>query len=146
MKVFIASFENEGPAESLRNRLSGDGIHARLVDDSALQSLLFWTKPAATKRVYVDPADFDRARGLVEEWDKAGQLPTGVIRCPECRSLRVDFPQYTRKFLTPLVVELLVSLGLAEKDYYCRDCHYTWPKKFKPKPELDPLGFPKRGP
>jgi hypothetical protein len=37
----------------------------------------------------------------------------------------------------------LISLGFGEKDYYCRDCHYTWPRKIKPEPELDELGFPK---
>jgi DNA-directed RNA polymerase subunit RPC12/RpoP len=67
-----------------------------------------------------------------------------AIRCPECGSPRVEYPQFTRKFLTPLLVELLISLGAGEKDYYCMDCHYTWPKTVKHEPELDVLGFPKK--
>jgi hypothetical protein len=37
--------------------------------------------------------------------------------------------------------ELMISLGLAEKDLYCSECHYTWPRREKAKPALDPLGW-----
>jgi len=52
-----------------------------------------------------------------------------AIRCPECQSLRVDYPQYARhSLLTNLALGFLGQLGLVEKDYYCENCHFTWPK------------------
>jgi hypothetical protein len=41
------------------------------------------------------------------------------------------------------LIELLISMGFAEKNFYCKDCHYTWPPKPKRKPERDLLGWPK---
>jgi len=144
MNMLIASFANREPARTLKSRLESAGISARVADDSLLQSLVFWTKPFATMKVLVNEDAFDRARHLIEEWDKREHILEGAIRCPECGSPRVEYPQYTRKFATPLLIELLISLGLAEKDFYCTECHYTWPRKAKPEPELDPLGWPKR--
>jgi transposase-like protein len=65
----------------------------------------------------------------MDEWDKREQVLREAIRCPECNSPRVEYPQYTRKFITPLLIELLISLGIGEKTYYCTDCQYTWRKK-----------------
>jgi hypothetical protein len=42
----------------------------------------------------------------------------------------VEYPQYARhSLLTNLAMGLLAEVGLVEKDYYCEDCHYTWPKQ-----------------
>ena len=51
-----------------------------------------------------------------------------VYSCPECGSFGVEYPQYTRKFFTPLLIEWMSNFGLFEKAFYCRKCHYTWPK------------------
>jgi hypothetical protein len=31
--------------------------------------------------------------------------------------------------LTNMAAGLVAELGLVEKDYYCEQCHYTWPKE-----------------
>src|SRR5260370_713983 len=67
-------------------------------------------------------------------------------RCPECKSLHVDYPQFTRKFFIPnLAMGFLAALGAVEKDYYCQDCHYIWPKEgTKPsalRPHMAPYYF-----
>ena len=54
----------------------------------------------------------------------------GAIRCPECHSFRIDFPQYTHKAALPnLLVGLLANIGAMHKEFYCHDCHFTWPKE-----------------
>jgi hypothetical protein len=81
------------------------------------------------------------AQQLVIAWDQA---LNAAIRCPECKSLLVDYPQVTRKFFfTNLAIGLFAELGLVEKDYYCEACHYMWPKPRVIHPpqdhaELDP--------
>lgn len=140
--INVATFDRIEPAESLKQRLEQAGIHAIVHDETRLQRFGFLTKPAATKRVEVDQADFDRARQQLSEWDKIDGVLREAIRCPQCNSPRVEFPQYTRKFITPWLVEIFISLGLFPKEYYCEDCQYTWPKDPEPKPELDELGWP----
>src|SRR5205807_2689134 len=87
-------------------------------------------KPATGVRLEVPAEQFERAYNLLLEWDaKAGGL-RNAIRCPECKSIRVDYPQFTRKsFLPNLVMGFFAALGLVQKEYYCEDCHYTWPKE-----------------
>jgi hypothetical protein len=138
----VATFEKLEPADTLKNRLEQAGVHAVVHDESWLQRYVFWTQPAATKKVEVDQDDFLKARHFVEEWDKADGLLREAIHCPECHSSRSEYPQYTRRFFTPIVVELFASLGLFPKEYYCPDCQYTWPKTPEAKPELDELGWP----
>ena len=142
MKNLVASFNHDSPARLLRDRFEQAGIAAKLKDDFFLQRFIFFVKPAATKKVYVDINQFDRARGLLHDWDRQEHVLDEAVHCPECNSPRVEYPQYTRKFVTPLVIEWLISFG-AEKDYYCMDCHYTWPRQVKSQPELDILGFRK---
>ena len=144
MKNLVATFNEEPPARLLRDRFEQAGIAAKFKDDYFLQRFIFFVKPAGTKKVYVDINEFDRARGLLRDWDREEHVLDHAVRCPECRSARIEYPQYTRKFVTPLVIEWLISFG-AEKDYYCMDCHYTWPKEIKAQPDLDVLGFPKPG-
>jgi hypothetical protein len=100
--------------------------------------------PAATRKVVVDVDDLERASELLDQWDRTDHVLDEAVRCPKCHSARVEYPQFTRKFVTPLVVELFVSLGLFPKQYYCQNCQYTWPKDVKPEPERDVLGWPKK--
>jgi hypothetical protein len=41
----------------------------------------------------------------------------------------VEYPQFTRKsFIPNVLLGFAASIGMLEKDFYCQDCHYTWPK------------------
>src|SRR6266576_6612913 len=52
-----------------------------------------------------------------------------AIRCPECQSVQVHYPQFAHRSLIPnLMMGFLARIGLIEKEYYCENCHYTWPK------------------
>src|SRR5437763_3461106 len=132
----VALFRNRSDAEPLQRRLSEAGIHAG-VHDSALM-----------KGARLDvPADrFERAYQLLLEWDAAEGALRGAIRCPECRSLRVDYPQYSHKSALPnLLVGFLANIGAVDKEFYCQDCHFTWPKEgTKPsrtRPHMAPYYF-----
>ena len=40
---------------------------------------------------------------------------------------------------------MMAAAGVIERDYYCDDCHFTWPEQPpKPEPELDILNWPKK--
>lgn len=125
----VALFSKEADAESARGRLVQAGIPAELHDELKLERLWYVSKELTGVRLEVPAYEFERACRMLTDWDAADGLMSLAVRCPHCKSFRVDFPQFTRKsFLTNLLVGLSAKLGLVEKDYYCEECHYTWPK------------------
>jgi len=141
----VALFSNRSKAEPLQRRLVEKGIQAEIHDELRLEKLWFVSKPSAGARLEVPADQFERGYQLLVEADTEEAL-RDAIRCPECKSLRVDYPQFTRKFLIPnLAMGLMAAIGALEREYYCEDCHYTWPKQgSKPsrlRPHMAPYYF-----
>src|SRR5438552_17189247 len=129
-RVVVAIFTDRAKAEPLQKRLAEAGIQAEIHDELRLEKLWFVSKPATGARLEVPAHQFERAEQLLLDWDAAEGALRDAIRCPECKSLRVDYPQFTRKsMLTNVVMGLAAELHLMEKEYYCQDCHFTWPKE-----------------
>jgi hypothetical protein len=50
-----------------------------------------------------------------------------AIHCPECGSLRISYPQMTRKFLLPTrFLHLGIIFRLIRHQAYCENCHHVW--------------------
>jgi hypothetical protein len=117
-------------AEPLQKRLVEAGIHAEIHDELRLEKLWFVSKPATGIRIEVPANQYERAYELLMDWDRRDGALRDAIRCPECKSLRVEYPQFTRKFLIPnLAMGFLAAIHAVDKEYYCQECHYTWPKQ-----------------
>lgn len=150
----IASFDQPDSARQLCERLEKAGIACEVVDESKLQKYWFLSKPRAAVKLRVEAEDFEKARELLGGSTDAGEdVLHDAVRCPQCGSSRVQYPQFTRKFLTPTFVEIFCLLHLMEREFYCEDCQYTWPDHpvRMPPPwdgtqELDLLGFRKPKP
>jgi len=126
----VALFSNRVKAEPIQQRLSATGITSEIHDELRLEKLWFVPKRGAGSRIEVPGDQFERAEQLLLDWDDTENLMRDAIRCPECRSLRVGYPQFARhSLLTNLVAGLMAELGLVEKQFYCEDCHFTWPKE-----------------
>ena len=139
----VATFNERAPAEALRLQFCKAGVKATLNDESKLERFWFMSEPLAAIHVEVPQPDYLRARQLMSEWEKSSELLKPAVRCPECQSVCVMFPQITRKFFTPALCQLvLTALHITPRQYYCLDCHFTWPKVPRVEPELDVLGFP----
>ncbi len=112
------------------------GIAAELHDYSTIKGA----------RLDVPTETFEPAYALLQKWDAGEGGIHGAIRCPECNSLRVDFPQYTHKSALPnLLIGLLANIGAMQKEFYCHDCHFTWPKEgtrpSRVRPNMAPYYF-----
>jgi hypothetical protein len=141
----VATFNDPEKAAILKERLEKAGILVEMSDESTTRSLMFFSKGLASVRLQVEKADWDRARKMLVEWDAADGALRDALHCPECKSPRVSFPQLTRKFPMPLFVfSVLVKVGLIDPEFYCEDCHFTWPEKEPVKPDLDVLNWPKK--
>ena len=127
-RIRLALFRDRSAADKLRDGLVKAGIRAEVHDDLQLERLWFVSKSAAGARLEVPFQQREQATMLLLEWDVSAGVLREAIRCPECGSLRVDYPQVTRKsLLTNLAIGLLAELRLVERQYYCEECHCMWP-------------------
>jgi len=134
----VATFNGRSQAEPLQKRLVASGIQAE-IHDVPHARLWFVSRPRTGVRLESPASQFERAHQLLLDWHRAEVALREAIRCPECGSLRVDYPQYTEKsLLTNLAMGLAAELRLIAKEYYCQDCHYTWPKEGSKASRLRP--------
>jgi transposase-like protein len=125
--VTIATFNEAAKAKRLRDRLQQAGIKADIHNEEHLQTMAFMSKPQANVKVQVDDNDFERGQKLMVDWETTDpDIAAAVIRCPQCGSSQIEYPQLTRKALTPAVAGILFALRIFPKEFYCEDCHYTW--------------------
>jgi predicted RNA-binding Zn-ribbon protein involved in translation (DUF1610 family) len=125
--VTIATFNEQAKAKHLRERLEKAGVPADIIGEGAMQRVAFMSKPQANVKVKVEESDFEKAQKLMLEWEAADPEIGAAMRCPQCGSAEIEFPQLTRKFLTPALASILFALKVFPKEFYCQSCHYTWP-------------------
>jgi predicted RNA-binding Zn-ribbon protein involved in translation (DUF1610 family) len=125
--VTIATFNEQSKGRHLRDRLQQAGVNADVIGEGHLQRVAFMSKPQANVKVKVDEKDFEKAQSLMVEWEKSDPEIGTALRCPQCGSSEIEYPQLTRKFLTPALASILFALKIFPKEFYCHSCHFTWP-------------------
>jgi hypothetical protein len=133
IKIRVALFRDSAVATPVQQSLLQAGIPAEIRAELGLARLWYVSKRTANVRLDVPADQFERATKFL--MDASQGLLRNAIRCPECSSLRVDYPQYTpRSLFTNLAMGLMVELRLLEREYYCEDCHYMWPNRSAQRP------------
>ena len=142
----IASFNETAPAEVLATRLREAGFAAEVRDESQEQKWkLYNLHPKAHIRVVIEEGRAAEAEAAMRQWHDVDGALAAAIRCPECGSARIEYPQFSRKTIMGAFPAALAAAGVIERDFYCESCHYTWPAEPPAvEPELDPLGWPKK--
>lgn len=127
--IDLASFDDPQAAELCCQHLQAHGVDTHFYDESGLQSVVFLTNPKASLKIQVEEGQYgDAVKQLIEFEKQNPQLASFIYSCPDCGSFAVEYPQFSRKFMTPLLLEWLSNLGLFRKQCYCRKCHSTWPR------------------
>lgn len=124
--VTIATFNEPAKAKRLKDRLQRAGLKADIHNEGHLQAMAFMSKPQANVKVNVDEEDFAAAQNLLVEWETTDPDIGSAIHCQQCGSSRIEYPQLTRKFITPAIASVLFALRVFQKEFYCQDCHFTW--------------------
>jgi hypothetical protein len=128
-RIRVALFPDRSAAATVQERLQHAGIPVNIHEGLGLARLWFVSKSTASVRLEVPAEREDQARQLLLAWDASEGALSRAVRCPECGSLRVDFPQFARRsLLTNLALGLVAELGLVKKEYYCQYCHCLWPR------------------
>lgn len=123
--VTLAVFENMGDGRVLETFFRDKGIEARTYNDKMLQAFLFLCPPRITFRVQIHNDHFQEATRLLDETHPP--ILEKAIHCPSCGSLRVNYPQMTRKFFLPTIaLHLGIIFRIIGHECYCENCHMTW--------------------
>lgn len=130
--VNVAVFEESSDAQVLEALFENKKIQARTYNDRIFRLFLFLRPPRVTFRVQVRHGFFKYAMDLMEAEPRASAVLQKAVHCPDCGSLRVEYPQMTRKFFLPtLMLHLGIIFRVIEHECYCENCHCIWnlPKK-----------------
>ncbi len=138
----VATFNDWDKADALRHRFDGAGIPSQVFDESTTQRIWWFVSPKAHMRVRVEKKNAERAEAVMKEWDATDHVLNGAIRCPECGSSSIEYPQFSRKTLMTVFFAFLTLLRLLPRQYYCQNCHFTWAAEPQgPPPDLDILNW-----
>ncbi|MGH7953294.1 MAG: hypothetical protein ACREFE_15465 [Limisphaerales bacterium] len=125
--VNVAVFEDFNAGQTLQTFLENKGFESRTFHDKLLQLFLFLCPPRATYRVQVRQNAFKSAIDFLAVAPDAPAILQKAIHCPACGSLRVQYPQMTRKFFLPtLLLHLGIIFRVVEHEAYCEYCHHIW--------------------
>jgi len=139
----VATFNDLEKAEAVKIKLEQAGIPARVLDQSKLQRFIYLSKPLACDKVLVNEADYEKARNFLRVSDAQDHILQHEVHCLQCGSPHVDYPQFTRKFITTTFFGVLFALmHLIDRSFYCQDCHYTWQAKDNLRSHTDILNWP----
>lgn len=144
----LAVFNEIEAADSLAAQLKGSAVEASVRNEATQQNWQLWNlEPRAHLHVCVHTDQEARAMELLKGWIAAEGNDLGAIRCPDCGSFQVEYPQFSRKTLLGALPSAMAAAGVIDRNYYCQACHFTWPEEpEKAGPELDELNWPKRNP
>jgi hypothetical protein len=125
--ITLATFDSPEEAQAFSQFLREEGITAQVQDERRLQKSWFLSRPVAGIHVRVPESSFEYAQNYLEINPGAIRFLRRAIHCPSCNSVRVHYPQMTRKNILPtLVAHFLLLVGVMKREYYCEACHYTW--------------------
>jgi hypothetical protein len=123
--VNVAVFENVNDGKILEAFFRNKGLEARIYDDRAFRYFLFLRPPCVTYRIQVRQNHLESAGELLNM--NAPAILENALHCPSCGSLRVSYPQMTRKFIMPTVLlHLGIVFRVIEHECYCENCHHIW--------------------
>jgi len=140
----VATFNESGPAEALKDRLDKAGLHAEVLDESPAQAVFLMSRdPRAHMRVRVRKEEYETAKHMIGEWETDGVM-SQAVRCPQCGSSRVEYPQFSRRTGASIFFAALSAAHVIPREYYCEDCQFTWPDKVEPTIDRDALNWPRK--
>jgi len=121
----VAVFDSLDAGRTLETLLANNGFEARTYDDKWFRYFLFLRPPQVTYHVQVRKNQFDGAISFLQASPLA--VLTKALHCPSCNSLRVNYPQMTRRFVLPtILLHLGIIFRVVEHECYCEHCHHMW--------------------
>jgi predicted RNA-binding Zn-ribbon protein involved in translation (DUF1610 family) len=143
--ITLATFNELDKAEPLKEKFKAAGVWSEIYDESTAQKTWFLTgTPKAHIRLRVKKEDMENAEKLLKEWDGTDAVLKDAVRCPECGSSRIEYPQFSRRTGVTAGFALLAATGIIDRTYYCENCQFTWPDVPPQETNVNVLNWPKK--
>jgi hypothetical protein len=121
----VAVFESTEAAKALETFLKDKGFETRTDDDKWFRYFLFLRPPQVVHHVQVYKSRFEEAASLLKK--DAPAVLNRAMHCPSCDSLRLNYPQMTRRFILPtILLHAGIILRIVDHECYCEHCHHMW--------------------
>ncbi len=118
-------FELVNDGKTLEAFLKERRFEARTYDDKLLRYFLFLRPPRVTYRVQIRESEFKIVNNILEK--EPPEILEEALHCPSCGSLRINYPQMTRKFFMPTVLlHLGIIFRIIDHEAFCNHCHCIW--------------------
>src|SRR5437879_7591006 len=115
--ITVATFNERAPADLIAARLRDAGLAAEVYDESHEQKWkLYNFHPRAHMRVRVHSTEENRALALMDEWQGTEPALSQSIKCPECGSSRIEFPQFSRRTIMGALPAALAATGVIAQE------------------------------
>jgi DNA-directed RNA polymerase subunit RPC12/RpoP len=125
--TLIAAFERKTAARELAAFLQNEHIPASFVDLTVSMPGNALPAEFAKYQVRVPEESAAAAVHATSHTPKGLELIAAAIRCPECGSYRVQYPEMPRNFVVPFFFRLLIKSGIVRGSYACLTCKAEWP-------------------
>lgn len=125
----VAAYEKKEDAEKMHQFLVSKGLKAMLVDLTVQQAENAIPPDFARYQVQVPEADEKAADESALSSDEGILLLQSAIKCPECGSLRIVYPNIPRNFLVSAVMRVMVKMHVLDGQYLCMSCQHEWPPR-----------------
>jgi hypothetical protein len=123
--VDVAVYETSESGKILATYLKERKFEARVYDDKLLRYFLFLRPPRVTYRVQIRESEYKIVTNILEK--EMPEILEDALHCPSCGSLRINYPQMTRKFLMPtILLHLGIIFRIVEHEAFCDHCHCIW--------------------
>src|SRR5262245_28170727 len=99
--INLATFHRPAQAETLKAFLESEGVTAQIHDERNPQRFWFLARRQAGIHVQVSEESLEVARQFLTASPSAKAILKNAIRCPACRSSRIQYPAMTRKNMLP---------------------------------------------
>jgi len=128
--VTVRQFRDLPEALLAKGSLESSGIECFLRDENMVRMDWFISNFLGGIKLCVQPEDVENARTLLDEPILEGIYVEGIglyeqPRCPECRSLDVNFHELYQP-IAYLSAFLRVPMPVQRKAWHCRDCDAEW--------------------
>jgi hypothetical protein len=121
----VAVFDSMDNGKALEAILREKGFEARTYDDKWFRYFLFLRPPMVTYRVQVRKNHMEGANKFLAASSPA--ILSRAVHCPECESMRVNYPQMTRQFVLPtILLHLGIIFRAVDHQCYCEHCQHMW--------------------
>ena len=124
--ITLRTYDFPEEAHLLRMHLEAGGFQVFIADEFTVGNYWPWSYVVRGIKVQVPEEDFETARLFLVEDTALAEGEEIMLRCPACRSSRVEEASRSKRMALLMVMLCHVPFPFSKHIYRCRDCKRKW--------------------